>query len=250
MKKFTANGDAIRLRRSQLECGSTQKEFAYKIGISERRLRNIERKNALVAASLADQIANVLKVQRDDIVFSSERPRLVPPPAPALSPQPQTGAFRGRQLIPRFDQDSAKAMESEDELFTIANHSDVIRSEVRVAFNGETSRFAEELISLIEDASWSRRERFSALDAGTTMSMRRRMRELLVLLKGNNIWVYGLSHNKHLPECNEVPERLGTDVEWHGIFVFGPPGEYGENSETVDVDNGQPWIIDWDKPTF
>ena len=80
------------------------------------------------------------------------------------------------------------------------------------------------------------------------MSMRRKMRDLLVLLRGNNILVYGLHHMKHLPECSEVPERLGTDVEWHGILVFGPPGEYGENSVNVDVDNGQPWIIDWDKP--
>lgn len=67
--KFNANGQAIRFRRSQLERGSTQKEFAYQIGISERQLRKIERENVAVDVCLADRIANALNAQRGDILL-------------------------------------------------------------------------------------------------------------------------------------------------------------------------------------
>lgn len=73
------------------------------------------------------------------------------------------------------------------------------------------------------------------------MQLLRRIRKLIVLLKGNDLGVYSESNYKHLPERWEEPDPPDPFmVEAQLILVFGPPPEYGEDTIEVPVDNGQP----------
>jgi DNA-binding XRE family transcriptional regulator len=119
MQMFTPNGDAIRLRRKQRS--RRMKSFGHEIGVSERTLRDIERHNKPIEELLAARIASSLKMDRADVVFATDGPRLVvtsaalvPPPAPVL-------AARGKQLVPRFDKDSARDIGSGEALFDLAS---------------------------------------------------------------------------------------------------------------------------------
>lgn len=242
MNRLTANGKAIRLRRKQHARLSTQEALAFEIGISARKLRDLERKNAPLEARTAERIAELLGAHLSEI---ATLPLVAPQHMPA-----RKNTLQGKQLVPRFDEDFARFVPNEEALFGIAASADVVKVDIQVALVGETLQYAEELTALVREATWEQRDRFSKLDAVTALTLRRRMRELLVLLKGNDIWVYALHHTKRLPESYEVPLHRGTDVEWHAIIAFGPPGEYGEDSVTVGIDHGYPFIIDWDEPLF
>jgi hypothetical protein len=248
MQMFTPNGDAIRLRRKQRS--RRMKSFAHEIGVSERTLRDIERHNKSIGEVLAARISSALKIDRSDVLFATDGPRLVVTP-PALVPPPTpVHTTNGKQLVPRFDRDSARDIGSGEALFDHASRCDLVIAEARIPMDSEISGYVAELVSLIEAASWMHRERFSDLAPDAEVAMRKRMRHLLVQLRGNDIWTYALNHTKHLPVSDDVPEKFSADVEWHAMVVFGPPGEYGENTVEVDVDNGHPWIIDWDEPLF
>ncbi|GAA0555164.1 helix-turn-helix transcriptional regulator [Rhizomicrobium palustre] len=248
MRMFTPNGGAIRVLRKRRSHRKTQEAFAREIGVSERTLRDIENLNKPIDELQADRIASALKVGRGDVVFATEGPRLVATP-PTQSPMPASvHTTRGKQLVPRFDKDTACDVGSGESLYDLACRCDFVIAESRIPMNGEISSYVSELVSLIEAASWMKRERFSKLEAEVEKSQRNCMRHLLVQLRGNDVWTYALHHTKHLPVSDEVPEISSTDVEWHAIVVFDSPGEYGENTVEVDVDNGHPWIIDWDKP--
>ena len=67
---------------------------------------------------------------------------------------------------------------------------------------------------------------------------------LLVLLKGNDIWVYGTSFFRRLPESYEpLPEGVYPDLESRLVVALGLPGEYGEVSIRVPIDHGQPFFL-------
>lgn len=248
MQMFTPNGDAIRLRRKQR--ARRMKGFAHEIGVSERTLRDIERHNKPIDESLAGRIASCLKMDRADVVFATDGPRLVVTPAALVPPPAPVPSTRGKQLVPRFDKDSARDIGSGEALFDLASGCDLVIAEARIPMDSEISGYVAELVSLVEAASWMHRDRFSDLAPDAEVAMRKRMRYLLVQLRGNNIWTYALHHSKHLPVSNDVPEKFSAEVEWQAMVVFGPPGEYGEDTVQVDVDNGHPWIIDWDEPLF
>src|SRR3546814_5262649 len=76
------------------------------------------------------------------------------------------------------------------------------------------------------------------------------MRELIVLLKGNDIWLYVTTHLKAYPESHVVLENGPRNYRSQIIIAFGPPGEYGEESLTVTIDHGQPWMCDFSSLPF
>ena len=60
MKKVAVNGVRVKELRSQLERLATQKEMANEIGISVRKLRNLENKNASLAVPNFNRLARAL----------------------------------------------------------------------------------------------------------------------------------------------------------------------------------------------
>lgn len=246
MKKVTPNGDLIKQLREQLEKGSLQKEMSHAIGVSERLLRSIENKSVSIPIATLNRIAVYLGVPRDKIAYAIDAPRLVPPASDPVQ-SAMSDLFKDR-VIPRFDTDRAYATMDEGRLLHDAKHSEDLTIQIDVTFSDEISEYAEELVRLLTSVTWSKRDWLVEPTPADEIALRRRLRQLLVLLKGNDVWLYYTHHTRHLPERFELPsEDEPREMKFRLAMVFGPPGEYGEESIDVKVDNGQPYFLKgWD----
>jgi transcriptional regulator with XRE-family HTH domain len=243
VKRYIVDGAKAKALRQNLERLATQKELAYAAGLSERQLRKIENGNISVRADDCRRLAEALGVDVAAIVFSTDGPRLVAPATAAPLDWP-----RGPTLIPRFDTDIATFTQDENKLFEMAGSNSEIVAEYAVKLDAETSTYAEELLALLEQVSANRWSKTITNVEG--LRLRRRIRELVVLLKGNDVWIYVTSHLKKLPESHVVLEGAPSNYRSQLIVAFGPPGEYGEVSIKVAIDHGQPWICDFDAIPF
>jgi DNA-binding XRE family transcriptional regulator len=263
MRKFQLDGKMIKQLRDARPHASTQKEFAHEIRVSERHLRASENEDAPVALDVAERIARALGKPFEHLLGSkdfehrlgsaSNEPRIPPNGvSSAEAPDPtmlgsQTLVPELRELLPRFDKTTARAMTDEASLVELVRQNWVLIPQVLTKLSAETSNYAEELISILGSlADDPRAEIRPCGDGAQQIALRRRVRELLVLLKGNDIWVYGADNMKRLPESNALqPADQGLDLEFQAIVAFGPPGEFGETSVDVSIDRGQPIKIIW-----
>lgn len=246
MKKFNADGQRIKALRDGRERRATQKEFAHEVGVSVRQLRLIENQNKEISVAVLDRIAKALGVPRNEVVFAYERPRLVQPSGHDQGPTNRETSGDARAVtVSRFDTDYARAMRGEAELFEYAKDSHVVVTHMLTGLNAETESYAEELLDLLQPLTWEQRDILVPLDGRTQLQVRRRLRELLVLLKGNDVLVYATKHYKYLPESELVQtKRDAANIQIQTIVAFGPPGEYGEETVEVTVDHGHPWVYD------
>lgn len=247
MKKVTPNGSLIKQLRLQLEKGSLQKEMEHAVNISVRKIRLIENENAAVTVPELDRIAAYLNVSRDRIAYAIDTPKLVPT-ANDVTSQLLADLFKDR-IIPRFDKDLAYATMDEGKLIHDAQHSEDLTVQIDVQLNAETSEYAEELIRLLTDLTYSKRDWGSRSTPADEIALRRRVRQLLVLLKGNDVWFYYTHQMRHLPERYDLPaEGDPSEMKFRIASVLGQPGEYGEETINVNVDNGQPYFMKgWEK---
>lgn len=246
MRKIQLDGRKIKELRDGRDRAATQKEFAHEVRVSERRLRAIENKNALVTSDVADRIARALNKPLQILLAHDHGPP-PPPQAVAQNTVEEMKPVLREQVLPRFDETIAHFVSDEAGLVELVKGNWVLLSHILTALNAETSAYAEELISILRSLACDPRvEARHRSDGAEEIGLRRRIRELLVLLKGNDIWVYGDSNMKALPESYEVPP-VGDrrDYELQAIIAFGPPGEYGETSIRVPIDRGQPSILTW-----
>lgn len=242
MKKITPNGNAIKQLREQLDNGSLQKEMAHSICISERMLRLIENNNAQISIATLDRIATYLSVRRDQIAYSIDAPKLVP--SMDMKTHGALNELFQDRIIPRFDKDMAYATMDEGQLIQDTKRSEDLTAQIDVQFNKETSEYAEELLRLLTPLTWSKRDWSAKHTPADEIALHRRIRQILVLLKGNDVWLYYTHHMRHLPERFELPApEEARETNFRVAIVFGPPGEYGEVSVSVDVDNGQPYFL-------
>lgn len=242
MKRVMPNGRLIKELREQLEKGSLQKEMSHGVAISERMLRLVENQNAPVPIATLERIADYLGVPREQIAYAIDAPKLVQAtPSPIDQLIEQLGPDR---IIPRLDKDVAYVTMDEGKLIADARCSHDFTVQIDVQLTDETGEYVEELVRLLTSLTWSKRDWLAERSPADEIVLRRRLRQLLVLLKGNDIWVYYTQHLRHLPERFDLPpadERQET--EYRVAILFGPPGEYGEESMRVDVDNGQPYLL-------
>jgi len=246
MKRYKANGQHIRELREQRERRATQKELAHEVRISERHLRQIETRNAAVPVDVLQRIAGALGVPWQAIVFASDTPHPVPGPN-GRPPEAEATARREPVTVPRFDSYPASVIRDEADLFESAERSHVVVSHVLTKLTPETNSYADEMLELLESLTWERRDPLTPVAGRDELRIRARLRELLVLLKGNDVWVYATEHSKYFPESDDVqPKRDMSNMQTQTVIAFGPPGEYGEETLSVRVDHGQPWVYDPD----
>ncbi|RUW53701.1 helix-turn-helix domain-containing protein [Mesorhizobium sp. M1A.F.Ca.ET.072.01.1.1] len=246
MKKYTAKGATIKQLRDGLERLSTQKEMAAEIGVSERKLRMIENNNAAIPMTTVDRLAKALGVRREQIIYSEGGPagvEALEPPIPPVPPVNSASEERP-QIIPRFDWDYAYATSDETRLYHEASHSHDLVTTIEIAFTEETSAYAEELFEILGGLTYAKRDILKNIEPAEEIALRRRIRQLLVLLKGNDVWVYETSFFRRLPERMTLP----PDGEEHTLqsrllVALAPPGEYGERSLRVNIDHGQPFVL-------
>lgn len=240
MRRIRLDGAKIKRLREDRTTRSTQKELAHEVRISERLLRAIENTNALVAADVAERLARALDKAVPEVLLAADDV-IVPSPPPVTASVPPTPR---RDIVPRFDTAYARATSNEASFYEDARAAKTLVAHILTPLTAETSAYAEELLGMLRDLTWECLSPLDVIDPREEIRYRRRLRELLVLLKGNDIWVYADSHFKFLPESLDIPPR-GTlhEMETQFIVAFGPPGEYGETSLKVPIDHGQPFAL-------
>ncbi len=238
MKRYQMNGMTVKRLRKDRDRGSTQKELAHEARISERLLRLIENANGRVSRAVLERLARALGVESEALLMPLGPPSISLAMSSGRAPVAST-----RQLWPRFDTDHAHVVKDAAELFKDASNSHRIIVHVRITLNAETSAYADELLEIMESVTWERGSLLHPIEGRGELRMRERIRQLLVLLKGNDVWVFATRHIKHYPESYEVVVTSDR-MEGQTIVAFAPPGEYGEDYVEVPVDNGHPWIFD------
>lgn len=239
MKKIMPNGARIKQIRVQLERLSTQKEMANAISVSVRMLRKIENENAPISLVLCDRIAKLLGVHREAVTLSQ------PEKATATRPNrdPLTN-FDQEKLIPRHDWEYARATSDDGVLYEEASNSHDLACVIEVPLNAETGGYVQELVDMLTALTWSQRDVRFTIPASEQIATRRRIRELIVMLRGNDIWIYETKVLRRLPERYDLPPAgEPSTMEFRLTVAFGPPGEYGETSMKVPVDHGQPFVL-------
>lgn len=240
MKKIIPQGDRIKHLRLELERLSTQKEMANEIAVSVRMLRKIENENAPIAPVLLDRIAKLLGVHREAIT-------LTPPTSSAAVAGTDNGplADLGKEkLISRFDWEYAQETSDDGALYEEASNAHDLACVIEVPLNAETGAYVQDMVDMLTALTWSQRDIRHDIPASDQIATRRRLRELIVLLRGNDIWIYQTMVLRRLPERYDLPPPgEPSTMEFRLTVAFGPPGEYGETSMKVPVDHGQPFIL-------
>ena len=80
MKKIVPDGGRIKDLRINSERASTQKELAHEVRVSERRLREIENRDAAIGVDVLDRLAKWFGVHREQLVKSSASSTMAAPP--------------------------------------------------------------------------------------------------------------------------------------------------------------------------
>ncbi|PTE19458.1 XRE family transcriptional regulator [Cereibacter changlensis JA139] len=241
MKKVIPNGAAIKQLREQLERLSTQKEFANAVAVSVRMLRKIENENLPISLVLLDRIAKLFGVHRDALAATP----LPPPAAGSSSDADRPPLFEDRdQIIPRHDWDYAQATSDEGKLYDEAANSHDLACVIEIPLTEETGGYAQELVDLLTGLTWFRRDLLLDIPPSDQIAIRRRIRQLMVMLRGNDIWIYQTKVYRRLPERYDLPpEDEPTTHQSRFVIALGPPGEYGETSMRVPIDHGQPFVL-------
>lgn len=250
MKKVVPDGGRIKELRINSERASTQKELAHEIRVSERRLRQIENKNAAIGVDVLDRLAKWFGVHREQLAWPTGATAVAswstvaaPPRAPDVFQDISADLGKDR-IVPRHDYDLAYATTDEGVLFKEANRSHDVACSIDIALSDETAGYAQELFEILRSLTWEVRDCRFDIPATEEIAIRRRIKMLLVLLKGNDIWTYQTSFFRRLPERYEpLPAGEYPDLRSRLVVALGPPGEYGEESIRVPIDHGQPFFL-------
>lgn len=138
----------------------------------------------------------------------------------------------------------ASAPSDERHLYGEAARSHDLVCVIETKLDEETGAYAQELLEILGGLIWSRRNILEDISPATEIALRRRLRQLIVLLKGNDVWIYQTSVLRRLPErCTVAPEGEPCTYQNRYVVALGPPGGYGETTIHVPIDHGQPFVL-------
>jgi transcriptional regulator with XRE-family HTH domain len=249
MKKVAAKGADVKALRIRLERLSTQKEMANEVGVSVRMLRKIENENARISLSTASRLARALGVHREQIIFADaatlSKGRAVVLELPDFEAEvAKLLANDEERLIPRNDFEYAKATKDEASLYKDAHDSHDVECIIEVQLSDSTSAYAQELLQALAQQTRLHRDILAKIEPAAEIAIRRRIRDLIILLRGNEVWIYTTVVHRTLPERDTLaPEDELREYQRRLVIALAPPGEFGEESLRVPVDNGQPYLL-------
>jgi len=260
-RRLIPNGMKIKAIRAERETGFKQSDVAERARLSIRTLRRIENENSPTMEPDLRRLANTLGVPLDEIVFSFDRPRIV-----GASTIPDTPVGGGTEevveeserwiLMPRYDTAYVRPLSGgAPELVRLAESAQEIAPHILVDADPERFALIDELLNILMRLSserWSSNARAESDQYDDLpfpqVGRLKRLSELLVLLKGNDILVCAETHNRYVPD-GELP-RVGN-VDWYFqlLVAFIPPDEYGDHRAEIPVDHGRDIRIP-EKPIF
>lgn len=243
MKRVIPDGSTIKSLRISSERASTQKELAHEIRVSERTLRQIENRDAPIGVDVLDRLAKWFGVHRAQLAKSTGVLRADSTLGPNAFDMILAEMSEDR-IVPRHDYDLAYATTDEGKLFKEASNSHDVVCSIEIPLTDQTAEYAQELFEILRSLTWEMRDILVDIPATDEIAIRRRIKMLLVLLKGNDICVYQTSFFRLLPERSEpLPEGEYPELKSRLVVALGPPGEYGEVSIRVPIDHGQPFFL-------
>jgi DNA-binding XRE family transcriptional regulator len=251
MKKVAAKGADIKALRTRLERLATQKEMANEVGVSVRMLRKIENENARISLSTASRLARALGVHREQIIFADADAAVLSKGRTVVLELPDFEAEVAKllandeeRLISRIDFEYAKATKDEANLYKDAHDSHDVECIIEVQLSDSTSAYAQELLQVLAQQTRLQRDILAKIEPAAEITIRRRIRDLIVLLRGNDVWIYTTVVHRTLPERDTLaPEGEPREYQRRLVIALAPPGEFGEESLRVPVDNGQPYLL-------
>lgn len=244
MKKVVPDGGRIKGLRINSERASTQKELAHEVRVSERTLRAIENKDTAISVDVLDRLAKWFGVHREQLVKSSGYSTVPGTPCGTDVFQDVLADLAADRIVPRHDYDLAYVTTDEDVLFKEASRSHDVACNIDMPLTDETAGYAQELFEILKSLTQEVRDCRFEIPATEEIAIRRRIKMLLVLLKGNDILTYQTSFFRRLPERYEpLPAGEYPDLRSRLVVALGPPGEYGEESIRVPIDHGQPFFL-------
>lgn len=241
---LTPDGKKIKAIRNDREAGYKQWEVAEKAHVSVRTLRRIENENHSVKEADLRRLAGVLGVPLDVIALSTGTPRLVHQIAGNESPGAATD--EGRTTIPRYDTTYLHPVKGGAyELVRLAEAAQEIVPHFMIDADPERFTLIEELLLMLKAIStrkWSGAgplvpDPYDEMPFPETGRLKR-LAELLVLLKGNDVLICADTHSRYVPE-GEAPRV--ADVPWYFqlLVAFIPPDEHGDHMAEVPIDHGR-----------
>jgi DNA-binding XRE family transcriptional regulator len=245
--KLKPKGHRIKALREASETEYRQKTLAAKIPISERALRRIENEDKVTKAEVLRRIAGALNTTLEDIAYGSSGPRLVIENGKAVRgvSKKTQGAGPDFTDIPRFSTAYLYPVKGAQHLFDEIGHAQEIAPHILIDAEPELFALIEELLTLLKGVML---REWSALGPALSddfddeefpnVSRMRRMSEILVLLKGNDIRVAVGTHTKHYQD-GETPWLEGQKWFTQLLIAFVPAGEYFEDTVEVPVDHGK-----------
>src|SRR5690606_25759516 len=142
--------------RLGLERNATQKELAYAVRVSERKLRQIENESAPISIATMELLAKNLGVHRELITVQQSALQLVPADGETMFDTIRSDLRKGR-LIPRFYYDLENVPMGEGLLFKAASNVHDVVCELMIPLTDETGQYGVELIAILTSLTWSER---------------------------------------------------------------------------------------------
>lgn len=230
-RRVIPDGGRIRNLRKRHPRYSKQEDCAAALGMQAKTLRAYEYDGPIQIGQLK-LIGTFFKIDWRELVKSGAAAHQPAAQNPRCTLSEEADFF----IVPRHDTDIASLVMDETRLIEDVKMSVRVLSQVLMALSDECYAYAEELIALLGAIAGPYGETRPDPDLAT----RRRIHDLLVRLKGNDVWVYADHHMKFLPEMDALDESVPRDSEFQMIIAFGPPGEFGDETISIKVDNGRP----------
>lgn len=247
--KLIPKGDKIKALRESQEIDYRQKTIAAKARISERELRRIEIDSKPTKAEVLRRLATALNTTLEEIAFAANGPDLVTQNGKVV-----TGATQKSQrtpsdsdfiTIPRFSTTYLHPVKGAQHLFDEAGYAQEIVPHILVETEPELFDLIEELLTLLKGIvrrTWSSLGPAPADDYDNNefpdVSRLKRLSEILVLLKGNDIRVAIDTHIKYYRD-GDTPWLSGQKFFQQLLIAFAPTDEYVEDTVEVPIDHGK-----------
>jgi transcriptional regulator with XRE-family HTH domain len=242
---FVPKGEHIKNLRENRETGYLQKTIAGKTGISERRLRRIENENIMTKAEDLRRLAAALDTTLDDISFAPEAPSHLAIRNGESALSTTSEELSEFKKVPRHGTHFLRPVRGAADLYDEAGYAQEIVPHILVEPDPERFALIEELLSLLQGIML---RQWHSLGPATPdcyddlefpdIGRQKRISELLVLLKGNDIRVVADTHMKYYQD-RETPWLEGQKYYTQLLIGFAPPDEYGEETVVVPVDHGK-----------
>jgi hypothetical protein len=172
---------------------------------------------------------------------AAQRPKA--PETDAQRTERQKKDFPGFE-VPRMELKSIPRILEVEKLLELAGPWHVIVPHKLVSADAQTSDYISQVLAILQSEIERKQQSDEESPTPASLAAADDLKHLLVLLKGNDIFVYADTHFKMLPERWEIPYKPDPwNAELQLIIAFWPARDLETERVEIQVDNGQPHYV-------